>query len=263
MWVARVTGDFIPRSGTPLPCCGVGPVNWTLGQRGNKEDRGPAAPGSTGHRPASPPYRTGLFRRRLRGLLDSGSVAALPVGGVATARAQLEAGEAALAAGATQAGIDLLRGAARQARVTGDDALSVRVWLALGGALVHTMRGHEEAATVLHKAADAACRLGDRVMAATAYREIAFIDVQACRRQRARVWLDRAEAAAFSKQVRETQFPDVGWDRSYVVKTDAGLHTFCIYEADNPERVVEHARAARLPADAIHEVVMVVDPAAL
>jgi hypothetical protein len=71
------------------------------------------------------------------------------------------------------------------------------------------------------------------------------------------------EAAAFSKQVRETQFPDVGWDRSYVVKTDAGLHTFCIYEADNPERVVEHARAARLPADVIHEVVMVVDPADL
>jgi DNA-binding SARP family transcriptional activator len=135
--------------------------------------------------------------QRLQDLLGSRSVGvALPVGGSAAARAQLEAGEAALGAGATQAGIDLLRGAARQAAAVVDDALSVRVGLALGGALVHTMRGHEEAATVLHKAADAACRLGDRVMAATAYREIAFIDVQACRRQRARIWLDRAEEAA-------------------------------------------------------------------
>jgi hypothetical protein len=71
------------------------------------------------------------------------------------------------------------------------------------------------------------------------------------------------EAATYSKQVREAHFPDVGWDRSYVVKTNEGLQTFCIYEAPNPERVVEHARAARLPADVIHEVVMVVDPEAL
>ena len=71
------------------------------------------------------------------------------------------------------------------------------------------------------------------------------------------------EAAAFSKQVRNERFPDVGWDRSYVVKTDSGLLTFCIYEAESPERVLEHARAANLPADRIHEVVMVVDPEAL
>jgi hypothetical protein len=71
------------------------------------------------------------------------------------------------------------------------------------------------------------------------------------------------EAAIYSKQVREEQFPDVGWDRSYVVKTDAGLLTYCIYEAETPERVLEHARAANLPADAIREVVMVVDPAKL
>jgi hypothetical protein len=71
------------------------------------------------------------------------------------------------------------------------------------------------------------------------------------------------EAAAYSKQVRETQFPDVGWDRSYVVRTDSGLQTFCIYEAESPERIREHARAARLPADVIHEVVMVVDPETL
>jgi hypothetical protein len=71
------------------------------------------------------------------------------------------------------------------------------------------------------------------------------------------------EASAHSKKVREEHFPDVGWDHSHVVRTDAGLMTFCIYEASSPERVRAHAEAAGLPADMIYEIAMDVNPAEL
>jgi DNA-binding SARP family transcriptional activator len=147
-----------------------------------------------------------LFRRELgiepsRRLQDLVRMAAVPaprdlrVGGTAAARAQLEAGRAALAAGAVEVGIEFLRRACREA-AAGDDLLCARALLALGSALVHSMRGHEEGAATLHRAAEMARRLGTPSLAATAYREIGFIDVQAGRRERAEVWLARAEEAA-------------------------------------------------------------------
>jgi len=49
----------------------------------------------------------------------------------------------------------------------------------------------------------------------------------------------------------------VRWIRSYVVAEESGeLGTFCIYEAESPEAVRAHARAAVLPVD---EVVPVAD----
>ena len=42
------------------------------------------------------------------------------------------------------------------------------------------------------------------------------------------------------------------WIRSYVVSEQSGeLGTFCIYEADSPEAIREHAAAAVLPVDEI------------
>lgn len=136
--------------------------------------------------------------RHLSGLVQPPRAAAAPmaVGGAAAAEAQLEAGRAALAAGAADAGIELLRGAAEEASSSQNALLYGRVLLALGSGLVHTTRGHEEGATVLHRAAAMALRQGAAGIAATAYREIGFIDVQAGRRERAEVWLTRAEEAA-------------------------------------------------------------------
>lgn len=68
------------------------------------------------------------------------------------------------------------------------------------------------------------------------------------------------EAAVHSKKVREESFPDIGWDHSHVVRTPEGLMTFCVYEAPSTERVREHAKAAGLPADAIYEIHVDVDP---
>ena len=75
-----------------------------------------------------------------------------PVGGRAAARAQLEAGDAAIVAGALDAGLQCLRRAVADARSAGDPELEAAALLALGSALVHVSRGRdEEAATALHE----------------------------------------------------------------------------------------------------------------
>ena len=59
---------------------------------------------------------------------------------------------------------------------------------------------------------------------------------------------------AAGRSTDEGNKPDSGvrWIRSYVVAEESGeLGTFCIYEADSPQAIREHAAAATLPADEI------------
>src|SRR5205085_2588648 len=102
--------------------------------------------------------------------------------GAATARGQLEAGKAAIAAGALDVGLESLRRACVAAESCGDDYLHARAELAVGSALVHGMRAYGEAAVALHRAANLAHRIGASAIAATAHRELGFVDVQAGRR---------------------------------------------------------------------------------
>jgi hypothetical protein len=51
--------------------------------------------------------------------------------------------------------------------------------------------------------------------------------------------------------------PSIQWQQSYV--TDNKI--FCVYIADNEEAVREHARQGGFPANAIHRVTTVIDPA--
>ena len=68
---------------------------------------------------------------------------------------------------------------------------------------------------------------------------------------------DLEEAAARSTHEGDKDGSGVRWIRSYVVAEESGaLGTFCIYEADSPEAIRAHARAADLPVD---EVVRVAD----
>lgn len=148
-----------------------------------------------------------LFRREL-GALPSPAVRAAadavlggttrsPSIGRAAAAAQLEAGEAAVNAGAVDAGLECLRRAVAEADACGDDQLRLRAMIALGSALVHGARGRdEEGAGVLHEALAAATEDGDRAAAARSTRELGFIDVQAGRRERADHWLAQAEELA-------------------------------------------------------------------
>lgn len=115
------------------------------------------------------------------------------IGGCAEVRSLLEAGRAALLAGAADAGIDCLQRAVDKSSEDVDAALHGRALLALGSALVHSVRGRDgEGAAILHDAVRVAILSEDRTSLATAYRELGFVEVQAGRRPTARDWLVRA-----------------------------------------------------------------------
>ena len=128
---------------------------------------------------------TDLFRREL-GIEPTPALrtanaasAAVPtprVSGRATVLAQLEAGEAALAAGAVEAAMQRLRAAVAAARGLGDRELLATALVALGGALVHSARGtDEEGAAALHEGTVLAEQVERHDVAATGWREIAWV----------------------------------------------------------------------------------------
>jgi tetratricopeptide (TPR) repeat protein len=98
------------------------------------------------------------------------------------AAALLQAGTAALDAGATDAGVETLRRAAQEAERAADPAVQADVLRALGSALVHAVRGFDgEGAVALHRALRAARTAGKAAVVADILRELAFVDVQAGR----------------------------------------------------------------------------------
>ena len=62
------------------------------------------------------------------------------------------------------------------------------------------------------------------------------------------------EVVERATRVREQDFPDIAWLHTHVVRTDAGLTAYCVYEAAEPDRIRQHADAIGLPAQAIHEI---------
>jgi DNA-binding SARP family transcriptional activator len=115
----------------------------------------------------------------------------------ASVRAQLEAAESAVAAGSWVEGIDLFRRADRDASALDVPVLRARCLVALGSALVHAARGHdEEGAASLHDGGELAAEAGESALAATAWRELAYVELLRARYHRARRWLDRAASAA-------------------------------------------------------------------
>ncbi|MEZ5394814.1 MAG: DUF4242 domain-containing protein [Bryobacterales bacterium] len=73
--------------------------------------------------------------------------------------------------------------------------------------------------------------------------------------RRRSAWANEGElkiAAGRSKVIGDEMPDKVRWIRSYVVQEDDGrLGTVCIYDAADPESIVEHARRMRMPADEI------------
>lgn len=126
-----------------------------------------------------------------------GSAMVSPLRGRSAALSQLEAGRAAIAAGAVDAGLQCLRRAVTEAARAGDGAVQAQALCALGGALVHSVRGRDnEGAVVLEEAIQLAGRAGDRATAVTAHRQLGFVEVQAGRRGTGEAWLAKAAAMA-------------------------------------------------------------------
>jgi DNA-binding SARP family transcriptional activator len=139
-------------------------------------------------------------------LRTAASASEVPVGarvsGQAAVLAQVEAGEAALAAGAVEAGLHRMRGAVAAARNVGDRALLARALVALGGALVHSARGRdEEGAAALHEGTTLAEQVATYDVAAIGWREISWVQFLRAHYERAEESLTRStELAAGSEE---------------------------------------------------------------
>lgn len=149
---------------------------------------------------------TELFRRQLgvrpgsvlaaAAATTTANAVARPSAGRAAAHAQLEAGEAAVRAGAHEAGLECLRRAASEADALADVGLRVRARLALGGALIHAAKGRDEEGVVALHEALAIAEPEGMLEAATACRELGYTEFLAGRYERAIVWLNRARSLA-------------------------------------------------------------------
>lgn len=134
---------------------------------------------------------------------------ARPATGRAAALAQIEAGEAAIGAGALEAGLHCLRRAIIEADACGDGVLRARARVALGGALVHAARGRdEEGATALHEALTVGQHLLP-TLAAAACRELAYVEFLRGRYLRALSWLGRAMPFATGDNAEQARIQTV------------------------------------------------------
>lgn len=158
--------------------------------------------------------------------------------GRAAILAQLEAGEAAIGAGALDTGLAALRRASVGARAAEQPALLVQVLVALGSALVHAARGSDEdGAAALHEASRLAEGLGDRASAATAHRELGYIDLL-----RGRYGTAQARLRTAAELVDEAG-PALAWVEivSGAVDTDRAEYTVA---AETLARGIERAGSA-------------------
>lgn len=117
--------------------------------------------------------------------------------GRAAVLAQLDAGAAAGSAGAYDVAVESLRRAVVGARGTGDAQLLARALLALGSTFVHGVRGcDEEGLPALHEADTLAQRCGAAAIAATARRELGYVEALRGNYPRMERWLADATAVA-------------------------------------------------------------------
>ena len=114
-------------------------------------------------------------------------------GSRATAESLIAAGDAAIAAGAIEAGLATLRRAVADAQESGDRALEARALVALGTAYIHGGRGRDgEGATALHAALAVAGEIQLREAVSEACRELGYVELLRARYDRADAWLRRA-----------------------------------------------------------------------
>jgi tetratricopeptide (TPR) repeat protein len=110
---------------------------------------------------------------------------------IAAVHAIIEAGTAAMSAGAPEAGVMSLRSGVALADSLAGPHLRATSRLALADALVHAVRGEdEEGAMILHEAAEMARLAEDDDLDARARVELGYIDMLGARYDRAEQWLD-------------------------------------------------------------------------
>lgn len=116
-----------------------------------------------------------------------------PVADAASIEAIVEAGAAAVSAGAVEAGIGSLRTAMRLADTAGTARLRVGSRLVLAEALVHSLRGRdEEGLAALYEVDEIALAHDLPEAVARARSELGYVDFLRARYERAEIWLTEA-----------------------------------------------------------------------
>ena len=138
----------------------------------------------------------------------------------ASIEAVIEAGSAAIAAGAREPGVASLRSAVRLADAGETPALQVRARQVLAETLIHSLRGlDEEGVAHLHEADRLAAETGDRVSAAQARAELGYVDFLRARYDRAELWLTDALGLADGSPPRWPR-PRRTWVRSTATRAN-------------------------------------------
>jgi DNA-binding SARP family transcriptional activator len=165
-----------------------------------------------------------------------------------TIEARLEAGHAAMDAGAVDAAIASMRQAVAEAYEAGASDLQERALLALGSALVHGVRGRDaEGAGILHEAIGVAERAGTAAAAAQAHRELGYIELLRGRYDRAQRWLRQAATLAVDDQAERA------WAHAVqgTALTDIGRHADALRELREALRLAGEADATPVGAWAL------------
>ena len=166
----------------------------------------------------------------------------------ASVAARLEAGQAAMDAGAIDSAIGALRGAVEDAFATELADLQGSSLLALGSALVHGVRGRDgEGAGILHEAIAVAERTGADAASAHAHRELGFVELLRGRYDRAQRWLARAVSLAADDPAERA------WARAMqgVALTDVGRHADASRALHEALRLADEADAGTARAWAL------------
>jgi len=163
-----------------------------------------------------------------------------PPAGVSTTahiHSLLDAGKAALSAGAADAGIDCLRRATQEAEGSPDRHLLATASFELGTALVHAVRGlDDEGSVVLRGAAELAEQSGYNDIASAAWRELGYVESLAGRRPTADKYLDRGVSLAADDNCLAGAHAVRGFNLIDWGRTEEGLAAF--------EIALDHARRA-------------------
>jgi DNA-binding SARP family transcriptional activator len=166
-----------------------------------------------------------------------------PVVDAVSVAALVEAGEAAISAGAVQAGVQSLRTAVRLADRAAHTRLRVASRLALAEALIHSVGGFdEEGQAVLHQADRIAGTDADSAAVARARAELGYVDYLRARYDRAELWLAdalrRASGSASISAKAATYLGVVESDRANYPRAQRLLQTAMRQSriADEPRR---------------------------
>lgn len=156
----------------------------------------------------------------------------------------LQSGLAALAAGATDAGIDCLRRAAGDAERAGDDHLLARTTFELGTALVHSVRGFDdEGSVLLRQSTELSRQHGYDDLAVSGLRELGYVEALAGRRPASAEYLAAAGDFAMDDDGRAgihavTGFNLADWGKAEAAFENYEISLDCARTAGNRRREI-------------------------